>query len=185
MSSLVNPPPSGSDRSPQKPLTSTKGLMVEEAELPPDEQPSAQDSSADNMKFWTAARSDPLLQGFQMWLAPFPPPQAVFEYERILPGTWERLLRMAEEAQAADISNLRNNEEYQRRDVKRGQLLGVVAMFAAMAGAIYCVKLNQPWVAAAFLSMTVMAVARSFIESIRSFGIASKTESTVASKSNT
>jgi hypothetical protein len=28
------------------------------------------------------------LQEIQMWQAPFPPPQAVCEYEEILPGTW-------------------------------------------------------------------------------------------------
>lgn len=102
-----------------------------------------------------------------MWMAPFPPPHAVIEYEAIVPGTWERLLRMAEEAQAADILNIQNNQEYHRRDIKRGQCLGVLALFAAMVSAIYCVRWNQPWVAATFLSMTVMAVARSFVESIR------------------
>jgi uncharacterized membrane protein len=99
-----------------------------------------------------------------MWQAPFPPPQAVCEYEQILPGTWNRLLGMAEKAQAAQILTIRNAQEYYRRDTKRGQVLGIVAMLAAMGCAIYCVSMKQPWVAVAFLSVTVMAVARSLIE---------------------
>jgi uncharacterized membrane protein len=107
-----------------------------------------------------------MLAEFQMWMAPFPPPRAVVEYEQVLPGSWDRLLRMAEEAQAADILNVKDKGEYVQRQFKRGQLLGIFALLAAMGCALYCVKLNQPWVAAAFLSMTVMAAARSFFESI-------------------
>lgn len=135
--------------------------------MPPGDGHNAFQPALDQVKFWHGAEGGPILQEIQMWMAPFPPPQAVVEYEAMLPGTWERLLKMAEEAQAADIRNAQNNQQYDRRDFRRGQLLGVLALLAAMAGAMYCVKSNQPWVAAAFLSMTVMAVARSFIEPIR------------------
>jgi len=81
------------------------------------------------------------LQQIQVWNAPFPPPKAVSEYEQMLPGSWERFLTMAEESQAAQILTMRNAQEYCRRDTKRGHLLG------------------------AFLSMTVMAAARSLIQS--------------------
>ena len=74
---------------------------------------------------------------------------------------------MAEEAQSADILNVQHSQEYTRRDIQRGQAFGFVAMLAAMGGAIFCAKINLPWVATAFLSMTVMAVAKSFVESIR------------------
>jgi uncharacterized membrane protein len=111
-----------------------------------------------------------------MWMAPFPPPRAVLEYEEILPGTWDRLLKMAEEAQSANILSARNDDEYIHRDFRRGQVFGFLIMLAAMGCAIYCVKINRPWVAAAFLSMTVMAAAKSFIESIRSRAQASESE---------
>jgi uncharacterized membrane protein len=124
------------------------------------------------MMFPHASEVEQRLQEFQMWQAPFPPPQAVFEYEEILPGTWNRMLKMAEEAQSAEILTIGNGQEYFRRDTKRGHLLGVVAMLAAMGCAVYCVAMKQPWVAAAFLSMTVMAAARSFIETVRSRGAA-------------
>jgi uncharacterized membrane protein len=63
-----------------------------------------------------------------MWMAPFPPPRAVAEYEQLLPGTWDRLLRMAEQEQAADIASARDKEEYIQRQFRRGQLLGIFAL---------------------------------------------------------
>jgi uncharacterized membrane protein len=100
-----------------------------------------------------------------MWMAPFPPPQAVLEYEKALPGSWDRMLTMAEEAQAADIRNVQRKGEYISRGFMRGQVFGFVAMLFAMGSALCCVRLNRPWVAAAFLSVTVMAAARSFFGS--------------------
>jgi len=108
-----------------------------------------------------------------MWTAPLPPPQAVLEYEEILPGTWDRLLKMAEEAQSADI----HDDEHIHREFRRGQVFGFLIMLAAMGSAIYCVKVNQPWVAATFLSVTVMAAAKAFIASIHSRGQSSTSQS--------
>jgi len=54
-------------------------------------------------------------------MAPFPPPQAVLEYEKALPGSWDRMLTMAEEAQAADIRNVQGKGEYLRRAFMRGR----------------------------------------------------------------
>jgi uncharacterized membrane protein len=104
------------------------------------------------------------LQQIQVWSAPFPPPKAVSEYEQMLPGSWDRFLTMAEQSQAAQILTMRNAQEYCRRDTKRGHWLGASALFAAMGCAVYCVATRQPWVAAAFLSVTVMAAARSLIQ---------------------
>lgn len=102
----------------------------------------------------------------QMWMAPFPPPHVVVEYERVLPGTWDRMLTMAEEAQKADILSADNKGKYIQRGFSRGQAFGFLALLMAMGSALYCARLNQPWVAGAFLSMTVMAAATSFGVSI-------------------
>ena len=72
------------------------------------------------------------------------------------------------EAQAAQIQTTRNAQEFLRRDTKRGHILGVVAMLAAMGGAIYCVHVDHAGVAVAFLSVTVMAVVRALIETAKS-----------------
>jgi len=98
-----------------------------------------------------------------MWMAPFPPPQAVLAYEKTLSGSWDRMLTMAEEAQAADIRNVQHKERYLSRAFARGQLFGFVAMLVAMGAALCCARLNQPWVAVTFLSVPVMAAARAFI----------------------
>jgi uncharacterized membrane protein len=149
MSIPVSPAPSASNDSP-----------------PPEVDAAAFEPTQDRLKSWSELRRESMLAEFQMWMAPFPPPQAVVEYEKVLPGNWDRLLRMAEQAQAADILNVEYKEKYVQRQFRLGQLLGIFALLVAMGCALYCVKLNQPWVAAAFLSMTVMAAARSFFESI-------------------
>jgi len=107
------------------------------------------------------------LQQVQMWHAPFPPPQAVRDYEHVLPGSWDRLLTMAEESQAAQISTMREAQKCCSHDTRRGHWLGVAALFGAMGGALYSVATRQPWAAAAFLSIPVMAVARSFTQTTR------------------
>jgi uncharacterized membrane protein len=106
-------------------------------------------------------------QTIQTWQGPFPPPAAVREYEQILPGTWDRLLKMAEQAQAAQIATTNTAQEFARRDVKRGHWLGFVTTMAAMAGAILCALYGHGGVAGVFLSVPVMAVAKALIETAR------------------
>ena len=41
-----------------------------------------------------------VVQQVQTWQSPYPPPEHIKEYEKILPGTFDRILKMAEQAQA-------------------------------------------------------------------------------------
>ena len=99
----------------------------------------------------------------QSWAGPYPPPEAAERFEKLLPGAFERILVMAEKAQTAQTETARDGQRYLRDDTRRGHWLGFAISVIAMASAIVCVKLQALWVAGAFLSLPVMAVARAFI----------------------
>jgi uncharacterized membrane protein len=112
----------------------------------------------------------PLLLGVgqaQFWQSPFPPPEAVERYEAILPGAFDRILRMNEELQAANIASAERAQAYMRGDMRRGHWLGFVLSLAALAGALACVKLGAPVVAGVFLALPVMSVAKALVDSAR------------------
>ena len=74
---------------------------------------------------------------------------------------------MAEQLQAQQISQayfvLRNTQ----RDNRRGQWLGFLTTILAMVCALGCLFLDYPWVALAFVSIPVMAVAKALVESAK------------------
>ncbi|MEA3174031.1 MAG: putative rane protein [Gammaproteobacteria bacterium] len=111
-----------------------------------------------------AARISQTITTQQVWQGPFPPPEAVAEYERVLPGCFNRLITMAEQAQTANTRSVERAQEFTRRDIRRGHILGAITTALAMVGCVVCVWLKQPWVAGLFLAVPVMAVARAFIE---------------------
>lgn len=106
------------------------------------------------------------IQQMQSWQAPFPPPDALERYEKIVPGTWERLLKMAEQAQGAQIAAEERACNLERENSKRGHYLGFFATIMAMGSALTCVYAGHPVVASVFLSVPVMSVAKALIDSI-------------------
>ena len=105
-----------------------------------------------------------ILQEAQHWTGPYPPPEAVERYERVLRGSFNRLVTMAEQLQAQQISQaylvLRNTQ----RDNRRGHWLGFLTTILAMVCALGCLFLEYPWVALAFVSIPVMAVAKALVK---------------------
>ena len=108
-----------------------------------------------------------ILQGGQHWTGAYPPPEAVERYERVLQGSFNRMVTMAEQLQAQQISQayfvLRNTQ----RDNRRGHWLGFLTTILAMVCALGCLFLDYPWVAFAFVSIPVMAVAKALVESAK------------------
>jgi len=108
---------------------------------------------------------------------PLPAPQALADYERLLPGTAQVIIEMAQrqqehrfhlerDAQAADIEHrtaaLRLQGETSRgvfRSDLLGQALSFVVAGACVAGAVYCAVYDRGALAiAAFLSLPVGAI---------------------------
>ncbi len=103
----------------------------------------------------------------QSWQGPYPPPEAVERYEKSLPGTFDRMIKMAEQLQHAQIEEAKEIRVLTHKDQKRGNYLGFATTLVAMGGALVCIRLNAPVVAGVFLSVPVMAVAKALIESSR------------------
>jgi uncharacterized membrane protein len=103
-----------------------------------------------------------------VWQGQYPPPEAVERYEKILPGAFDRMIRMAEQLQSAQIEEAKRALDYTQRDTKRGHWLGWSSGLVAIVGALCCLLLQYPWVASVFLGVPVLAVARALIESARS-----------------
>jgi uncharacterized membrane protein len=105
------------------------------------------------------------IQQTQVWQGHLPPPEAIERYEALLPGAFDRLLKMAEKQQDGQIRNIEQAQLFTRDDTRWGQVLGAVISAFAMAGAVWCVHEKQPYVAALFLGVPVLAVAKALIES--------------------
>jgi uncharacterized membrane protein len=85
----------------------------------------------------------------------------------VQPGALDRMIRMAEQSQAAQIQVVEKSIEATARDVSRGHWLGFVTTLAAMGFAFGAAAIHEPVVAGVFLSVPVMAVAKALIESAR------------------
>ena len=86
----------------------------------------------------------------QSWQGPYPPPEAIERYEKSLPGTFDRILSMAERMEAAQIAQSADALRSQANDVRRAHYLGAGLGAFAIAGAIVMGFAGQPWLAAAF-----------------------------------
>ena len=108
-----------------------------------------------------------ILQEGQHWAGTYPPPEAVERYERVLRGSFNRMVTMAEQLQAQQISQayfvLRNTQ----RDNRRAHWLGFLTTILAMVCALGCLFLDYPWVALAFVSIPVVAAANALVESAK------------------
>jgi uncharacterized membrane protein len=105
----------------------------------------------------------------QVWQSQYPPPDAAERFERILPGSFNRILGMAERLQEGQIEATERGQTYAMRDTRRAHWLGWSIAVLAMFGAVGCMLLNYPWgLAAVFLSVPVMGVAKALIETATS-----------------
>ena len=101
------------------------------------------------------------------WQGPYPPPEAVERYEKILPGTFDRMLSMAERLQEAQINQSRDAVNYTMEDTRRAHWLGWGLGIFALVVAIGCAWLGYPWLGAAALSVPVMGLGTALVNSAR------------------
>ena len=106
-------------------------------------------------------------QTIQLWQGQYPPPDAIEHYERVLPGSFNRMIQMAEKLQGAQIEEAKRAHEYAHSDARRGHWLGFAAAVLAMAAALGALAFGYPWVSAAFISVPVMGVAKALVEATK------------------
>lgn len=124
-------------------------------------------SSAPTQPIFPPATPQLIIQQTERWQSPFPAPEHVKQYEAVLPGTFDRIVRMTEQAQAAQLESERYALERLCADSRRGNYLGVAITVSAMLCSMICVFHNAMWIAGLFLSVPVMSVSKVLIESAR------------------
>lgn len=97
---------------------------------------------------------------------PFPPPALIKEYEVILPGSFERIMKMAEKAQNDQADTVKSAQQAQGRDSKRVHWMALAISLASVVGAVVCAWLHQTVIGTACLGVPVLAVAQSLIASL-------------------
>ena len=75
-----------------------------------------------------------------LFSAPLPPPQVLAEYERVMPGLSERIVRMAEKEQEERFSIAKENVGL----VKRAQWLGFTFGTATLGTSLYLITHGEP-----------------------------------------
>lgn len=101
------------------------------------------------------------------WAGPLPPPAALENFNRIVPGAAERIIAMAEAEQkhrhALESGAMFTQQEAVRlaaRDSRMGMILGALIAFGGIAAALFSFLHGAPWMlSAAFLSLPLMIVA--------------------------
>jgi uncharacterized membrane protein len=105
--------------------------------------------------------------------SPYPPPAFLEEYERILAGSAERLLQMAEaeqrlehelaraqlqQVQQVNASNI-NTQRSQQMLFQRGQFFALLSMVGILAFSAYALTLGFAWVAGTAVTTSMLGMA--------------------------
>jgi uncharacterized membrane protein len=100
----------------------------------------------------------------QQWTGPLPPPAALEQFERVIPGSAERILQMAEREQAHRIGQENKGLRAEIEDSTRGQWLGGIVAFSAIAGAALNSVFGGPWQASvALVGVPILGAVQAFI----------------------
>ena len=98
----------------------------------------------------------------QAFSGPIPPPAVLAEYDSRFPGFAERIMSMAEREAETRHELEKTNAEIASRDIaaartetRRGQWMSFAITAMAFAAAIYCAKIDQPWVAGIIAGATL------------------------------
>jgi len=108
------------------------------------------------------------------WHGPVPLPSTLAEYERLVPGSADRIIAMAEaEARFRHDTIARDHESEGRikendvRDchagIRRGQWLAAMLVLAIVAASTACAVLGHDWVAASISGIGITGLAGTFI----------------------
>ena len=99
------------------------------------------------------------------WSGPLPPPAALAQFDQIIPGGADRILKMVEQEQDHRMAHEGQILKATVADVKRGQLLGATFGIAALAGAVYTAYIGaSPFVSIALVSLPVAIIVQSFMK---------------------
>jgi uncharacterized membrane protein len=99
------------------------------------------------------------------WIGPLPPPDALEQFNHIIPNGAERIFEMTLAEQRH--RQLRESEALSASiaDTRRGQILGGIVASLAICGAVTASYLGGNWaVSVALVSVPVMAMVKAFVD---------------------
>ena len=95
---------------------------------------------------------------------PIPSPVVLQQYEDIIPGAAERILQMAEQDATHQHDMHRKALDAQRREVRRGQILGFGIGIAALGSCLAALFLGHPTTAGIIGGTTVVGLVTVFVK---------------------
>jgi len=100
------------------------------------------------------------------WSGPLPHPEALSQFNDIVPNGAERIFRMAEEQQASRIHIESTGLHAAIAEAKRGQLLGASISIVALACATGSIYLGAHWsVSAMLIGVPIMSLTKAIVDS--------------------
>ena len=100
------------------------------------------------------------------WVGPLPSPEALREFDRIVPNGAARIMAMAESEQSHRISMEQSGQNAAISETRRTQYLGATISLVAIVGAIGVALYTKDWIVpCALLSLPVMSVVRALLQS--------------------
>lgn len=95
---------------------------------------------------------------------PLPPPALYRQYEEVLKGSANRIMRLTENEQIHRQTWESKALDYQGKEIERGQWLGFVLAALAIGGGVACTYLDQPWVGAVLVGTALTGILTAFIK---------------------
>ena len=109
--------------------------------------------------------SNKTLLAHAAWSGPLPPPDALRGFDAIIPGSAERILRMAEIEQNHRLDMEQKGLTAEISDTRRGQLLGALIAIVALGAAAYSAAIGAHWaVSVALVGIPLMGVVKAIID---------------------
>lgn len=100
----------------------------------------------------------------ESWSGPLPAPEKLEGFERVVPGSAERIIRMAEQ----EGEHVRSSEAFQIRHMVISQYLGMLFGFLIAAGglsaAVFLAVNGHPWVAGMIGGVSLATIVGSFVK---------------------
>ncbi len=99
------------------------------------------------------------------WQGPIPPPDALRQFDDVIPGSAERILRMAEIEQLSRLEFDKNNQVNDTAITKRGQWLGSLIALGAIAAAVYTAYIQAHWaVSCALVGVPILSTVKAIVK---------------------
>ena len=99
----------------------------------------------------------------QIHSGPIPSPDVMRQYDLLLPGAAERILQMAEREAQHQHDIVKNSLDAQRREIRRGQILGFLIGISSLSSSVVALYLNHPTTAGILGGTTVVGLVTVFV----------------------